>query len=485
MLPTSAFVLAVLPVLDATVLAPKQPLTVRHTRRQMPDCQHPGGVRGIDPSCWQTLDMTQYTKDWWTKNSPDCAGLGFSTCFLGKHNLGTHDCTGMRPGACPTPDPPSDGTAQDWYILYNIYSINQVFNSLYTAIGNANTLASESVGAIVTLLDPPKTTNVLLNDLLTALNAGLGLIPGPESQIVQLILHTAQQLPGIAKYLFPVGTAQTQIDQWASLANEVGTLVKDYQGNISQIIPAVNNDIDNFIAFASTGSFSTFPPPDAAVESDALLKGQSKMQFFKLVADLHAQGLHTYIIGQALGQNNIQIARAIDTDINELQLNSSDNLAYDTGCGKGYDANGICSAFWFDRKAKVTYSLNNYKSMATNYHNQLSAMFGNWTSGDLLFGGAARCAASGGLKGTLAQTVIGNKGVVTPDCLSSGKICTWDVNSLEVDHEFTDCPSQPNYVTAGCTGRCGNSDGSSNANVPNGYIGGYLQNAFITCVCNS
>ena len=74
---------------------------------------------------------------------------------------------------------------------------------------NANTLASESVGAIVTLLDPPKTTNVLLNDLLTALNAGLGFIPGPESKIVQMILHTAQQFPGIGKYLFSVGTART------------------------------------------------------------------------------------------------------------------------------------------------------------------------------------------------------------------------------------------------------------------------------------
>ena len=466
---------AILPV-AVSILACSQITTAAATRprpRQAPDCQHPGGLGGIDPSCWETLQLTQYTKDWWTKNSAECGTRGFATCFLGKANMGQNDCTGVKPNAC-TPPSGTGLSAQDLYVAYNIYAINQVFLSLYLAMGNANTLASESVGAIVTLLDPPKQTNIFLNDLLTALGAGLGIIPGPEGKIANLILSTAQQLPGIAKYLFPTGTINTVVDQWASISNEVATVVKAYQNNLAQMIPAVENDITNFLAFASTGQFSVTPLPDLSNEFNSLLTA-----------------LTTFIVGKALEFNNMVLTRAIDTDINELQLNSTDDLAFQTGCGDGYDAAGICGPYWFDATAKVTYSLNNYNSMSKSPHDAMETLFANWTTGDLLFGGAARCAASGGPQGSsLAQTVIGKDGKVVLDCLSSAQICTWDVNSIDVQHEYTDCASQPGYVVDGCSGDangCGNSDGSTaSVNVPNGYVGGYLLGAPQTsCVCNT
>ena len=220
--------------------------------------------------------MTKYTQDWWAKNSADCTGVGFSTCFFGKHGLGTRDCTGIKPQFCPVPDFAANSSAQDFYIFYNIYAINEVFNSLWTAVGNANGLAADSVGAIVKLLNPTKPPqNLLLNDLLTALSAGLALIPGSASEIVNLVVHAAQQAPGVVKYLFPVGTTQTQVDQWASISNEIGNLVKTYQDSLSKIIPVINNDVNNFIAYASTGGFSVFPAPGIDVESDVLLKGQA------------------------------------------------------------------------------------------------------------------------------------------------------------------------------------------------------------------
>ena len=411
--------------------------------------------------------MTQYTTDWWAKNSAECGTRGFATCFLGKANMGQNDCTGVKPNAC-TPPSATGLSAQDLYIAYNIYAINQVLLSLYLAMGNANTLASESVGAIVTLLNPPKQTNIFLNDLLTALGAGLGIIPGPEGKIASLILSTAQQLPGIAKYLFPTGTINTVVDQWASISNEVATVVKTYQTSLAALIPAVENDLTNFLAFASTGAFSVTPLPDLSNESNSLLTA-----------------LTTFIVGKALAANNIQLTRAIDTDINELQLNSSDSLAFQTGCGTGYDANGICGPYWFDPTTKTTYSLNNYNAMSRSPHSDMITLFANWTSGSLLFGGAARCAAAGGPNpdGLAAQTPTVNPadGSVTLDCLSSAQICTWDVNSIDVQHEYTDCASQPGYVVDGCSGDangCGNSDGSTaSVNVPSGYIGGYLLGA--------
>lgn len=134
----------------------------------------------------------------------------------------------------------------------------------------------------MTLLDPPQATNVVLNDVLTALSAGLGLISGLEG-IAGLILRVSNQIPGVAKYLFPVGNTQDQVNQWASISNEVGTVVQQYQKSVSQIIPTINNDVTNFIAYASTGGFSVTPLPDLSNESDALLKG-----------------LTTFIVGKAL-----------------------------------------------------------------------------------------------------------------------------------------------------------------------------------------
>ena len=440
-------------------------------RDQAAQCSHPGGVNGIESSCWDLLNMTAYTKSWWSRNSAKCgAGANFSTCFWELHNLGTTDCTGVKPGACPVPRP-TGFTAQDWYIAYNIYAINQVFYSLYMAIGNANTLASETVGAIVALLDPPKNTNVFVNDLLTALAAGVGILPG-GTPIRDFLVRVANQPSPVGKYLFPVGTAQSQVTQWSSIANQLGTVAQWYQSNVSEIIPVVNNNVDNFIDFASTGLFSVNPLPDLSDESDNLLKG-----------------LTTYIVSLALTANNVVVGRAVDTDVAQLQQNSSDNLAFNTGCGSGYDSNGICSAYWFDSKTKTTYSLDNLGDIFYDFHDTMGTLFDNWTTGDLLFTGAARCLAQGGTKpGGLATTVINSAGNVSVDCLSNIKICTWDMNSLDVEHEFTDCPSQTDYIVKGCGNRngCENADGAlMDVTVPHGYLGAYLQDSNgNTCVCN-
>lgn len=297
-----------------------------------------------------------------------------------------------------------------------------MFLSLYQAIGNANTLASERVGAVVALLDPPKTKNIFAHDLLTALSAGLALLPGANT-IAGTIVKTASQIPSIVGLLFPVGTTDSRIAQWANIDNELATVVQYYQGNISEIIPAVNNNLENFIAYAGTGQFSVNPLPDLSDESDALLQGLLVLSSFATSTFTDdTKGLTTFVIGKALDVSNIHLSRATNLDVHELQTTSGDYISFDTGCGDGYDEKGICGSCWFDAKNKVTYTLNKYKSMADSYHDQMETMFGNWTTGDLIFGGAARCAAAGGLKdGSLATTVINpNAGnAVSFDCLSS------------------------------------------------------------------
>lgn len=128
---------------------------------QISRCEHPSQSQ-IDPSCWDTLDMSQYTYNWWKNNEKICGTTSnFSTCFWDRHGLASIDCTGIQPSTCIFPTSTSF-TAQDYYIAYNIYGINQVFNSYWQGMENANTIAAESIGAIVQLIDPPRKTNVHL-----------------------------------------------------------------------------------------------------------------------------------------------------------------------------------------------------------------------------------------------------------------------------------------------------------------------------------
>ena len=437
---------------------------------QEESCQNPGGVNGIDPSCWDILDMSNYTNTWWANNNAKCGGetANFSTCFWELHDLGTRDCTSVTPGACPEPDN-SGLSAQDWYIAYNLYAINQVFSSLYLAIGNANTLAGETVGAIVALIDPPLKENLLTDDILTALSATINIILPVGTLFQRHFIALTQQTPPVSKYLFPVGTTQSQITQWSSIQQELAIVVENYQSNVSQIIPTINNNEDIFVTFAESGAFSVNPLPNLANESDKLLLG-----------------LNTFIISKAFQANNLIIGQATDTDINQLVANTSSagGLSVDTGCqGTGYNVEGLCGPFYYDPTIGDTFSLDNLGDMRTNYTKQLQTVLGNWTTGDMLFGGAYRCQNDGGVQGSLASTVIQTDGNITLDCLSDLKVCEWNLGSLGADDEFTDCPTQTGYVVNGCRG-CW--DGSLDVNVPNAYLGAYLVNPGENdCVCNT
>lgn len=440
------------------------------TMSQAEACQNPGGVNGIDPSCWDILDMSNYTNTWWANNNAKCGGetANFSTCFWELHDLGTRDCTSVTPGACPEPDN-SGLSAQDWYIAYNIYAINQVFLSLWIAIGNANTLAAETVGAIVALIDPPLKENLMTDDILTALSATINIILPVGTLFQRHFIALTQQTPPVSKFLFPIGTTESQITQWESIQQELAIIVGYYQSNVSQIIPTINNNEDIFVTFAESGSFSVNPLPNLANESDKLLLG-----------------LNTFIISKAFQANNLIVGQSTDTDINQLVANTSSQggLAYDTGCdGNGYNSDGLCGPFYFDPTIGDTFSLDNLGDMRTNYTKQLQIVLGNWTTGDMLFGGAYRCQNDGGIQGSLASTVIHTNGNIDLDCLSDIKVCEWSLASLDADSEFTDCPTQAGYVVNGCVG-C--PDDSLAINVPNGYIGAYLVNpGEQDCVCNT
>ena len=407
--------------------------------------------------------MSQYTYNWWTNNAEICGTpSNFSACFWDRHGLSSIDCTGIQPSTCVFPTN-TNFTARDYYIAYNIFGINQVFNSYWQGMENANSIAAENIGTIVQLLDPPKKTNVHLNEVLLALGTSLQFLNVVSlAGLVKGIVIANQQSPQVFKNLVPVGTTETQITQMFDLSSSLGAIVQQYQQNIADSIPLIVNDVDTFVNFASTGQFQVNPLPNIAVASDQLLTG-----------------LQTFVVSRALTANNVIITRANNTNIAELAAGANNGLSYTTGCENGYDSNNFCGPFWYDNTTNTTYSLDGRGNMADDFSAIRQEIFSNWTTPESLYRGAAGCHDIGGSNGQLDQfLILGN--TLNTACLSNTQVCTWDLTSLDEDHEFADCPSQAGYIVNGCMGE---DDG---VNVPNGYIGQWLTDPpFLDQVCNS
>lgn len=396
-------------LLQSATLVRAQILTFTETR----NCSDPGGIFPLNPECWNTLAVKQYLTEWSVAHNTTClSGTPFAQCFLEVLNMGEVDCVGITSGTCPPPSwiefQSNNISVQDYYVAYNIYSVWSFFNGYYAAIGNARSAATDSIGAIVALLDPPKATHGLLDDILTALSVGLSFVSVDAGPLIGALITGIQQAPGVGKYLFPVGTLNTQVAQFDEIANSMGTVTSYLQDNVTSALAAIQNDTETFLAIVGSGNFSVNPVPSIADQSDSILTA-----------------LNTYVISQCLQANNWVVTRAIDTDVNELQANGSAAGWNIPGCGTGYDSNSICGAYYFNKAIDVSFSLTNNGDMSKNPTTDMSQFFANWTTPDLLFNGAAQCEAQGG---SAPNVTVGASGV-DASCLSNMKVCTWYVIS--------------------------------------------------------
>ena len=372
------------------------------------DCQDPAGVNGISPACWNALEINTHVNNWWSTFNSTCrSGTSFAQCFLQIIDMGTEDCIGITSGTCPPPSwteyKSQNISVKDYYIAYNIYSVWTFFNGYWTAIGNARSAATDNIGAIVALLDPPKKSNGLLNDILTALAVGLTFVAPEVDPLVAGVINAAQQAPVVAKYLFPVGTLDTQVAQFDQIANSMGTVTTYLQSNVSSALAAIQNDPTTFLAVTGSGNFSVNPVPTISQQSDTIL-----------------DALNTYVISQCLQANNWVIARAIDTSIDQLQKNGSGNWDI-PGCGNGYDSSSRCGAYYWNQAIDVTFTLTNNGVLSDDPTAPMNQLFANWTTPDLLFNDAAQCQAQGGS----APVVTTGSSGVDASCLSNMKVCTW------------------------------------------------------------
>lgn len=270
------------------------------------------------------------------------------------------------------------------------------------------------------IIDVSDSQQLILQDVLLALQSVFALIPGPLGvyaahsafsftwqAIAQVMSNALNTIPNIGRFLFPVGDSASQIIQLADLsANFVQTVLVPVQSNLNQTLSSVMSNVTEFLAFASQGNFTALPPS---------LPDQSNYLYF---------AFNTYLISQALNGNNVYGIIARGTNPQQLATNGS-TLNYDIDC-QGYNEQNVCDAWWYSGNYESAFTLDDFSHMNRNYGQQITELFANLTTGQLLFEGALACNAEGNFGQPVNITV--NAAGVNTACISQLRILTWDMS---------------------------------------------------------
>ncbi|KAL8685994.1 MAG: hypothetical protein Q9218_007419, partial [Villophora microphyllina] len=380
--------------------------------------------------CWQVLNITGYINDWISFNQAECDSkdMGFADCF---HYIEFQDganCTSFTGlSQCPSLDTRSftgrTNGAHAYYVAFNIWNIQNWFRTYYQAVGGANGLASDNINMIARTLNIPTPKSISVLDILAGLAWAFGLIspsgyaeriPKLGEKIVgfgaqapgEYLLRAVQGSPTLARNLVAKGDLSDTNVQIAEMGSDLARITAQLQTNIQNAIIVVMSNFSLFFDFVEDGFFST------------------QIENINTVAQNVTLALNTYLVSQALQDDNVIITRALDTDVNQLQLNGS-AYQYDTGCGQGYDEWGMCGSWWYDSTNHISYGLESLKDMLNNYTDPLESLFNQGiTTPELLFMNSQLCAdASSSTQGNAPGTSLSTStGIWNTECISNMKI---------------------------------------------------------------
>ena len=436
--------------------------------------------------CWEVLNITGYVRDWVSFNQARCNGedMGFADCFVYIEVGGGQNCTAFTGRSqCPSPDPTTFAAhfngAQAYYVAFNIWNIQNWFFTYYLAVQGANGLVSDNVNTIARTLNLPLPPSFPVVDLLATLAFAFGLLsPSGYAAVLprlgekvgaqapgEYLLRAVQNTPTLSRNLVSAGDLSKTDVQVAQLGSDLAEITSQLENNIQSSVVMVLSNFSIFFDFVQDGFFST------------------QIEDLNTLAANVTLSLNTYLVSQALQDDKVIITRAIDTDVNELQLNGS-AVDLDTGCGNGYDEWGMCGSWWYDETSNTSYGLESLKDMMINYTDALESLFNQGiTTPDLLFINSQVCAdVAGSTQGSAPGTSLStNIGVWNTECIANLKICSWDLVNLGVTNEFTDCDHESSFAMNGC----GAGEDTVQVNVPASYIGPYMTSPlFEGQVCN-
>lgn len=430
---------------------------------------------GRDNKCWQELQLTTWLENWIVGNT--CyQDESFASCFLRKVGYPELDCTGIKLDTCTPPPMKPDMDPRIFYVAFNFYAVNQYFGSWYDAVGGAATLAGLNVDQIVQLINPPDTTNLIMDNILIALTGIFAVAPGlgynvgnALDQIVKTGMEVSKSLrlglvfvenaiigfPQIGRFLYPIDTPASQLVQIADLKNRLGDLIAQVQGNLNKTVVSVMADPTEFLAFASQGNFTASAPS---------LPDQQQYMLY---------GFNTYIISACLAGNNIQGTIALGTNVQSLATNGSQNsLAYDLSACVGYNSENVCDTWWYSGNYASTFGLNDFSHKERSYGDLMTTLFQKYTTGQLLFDNAYACNQNGQY-GQPAKVTV-NAGGLNTQCLSQLRVLTWDMSCTNIRDR--QCEFLEEGPQGGFLGNCGSHSYFSVMDepvycVPNGYLG--------------
>ena len=439
--------------------------------------------------CWGVLNVTGFLEDWVVFNQDRCDSeqMAFADCYIYIELGSGANCTAFTGRSqCLPPDPRNFASrtngAQAYYAAFNIWNIQNWFFSYYIALQGANSLSSENVNTIARTLNIPVPKGFPLMDVLAGLAFAFGLlspsgygallpklgekVSGFGAQVPgEYLLRAVQNAPTLSRNLLDSSQLSQTDVQVAQLSSDLARVTSQLQNNVQNALISVLSNFTLFMDFVDDGYFS------------------SQIENLNTLAQNITLAFNTYVVSQALQDDEVIITRALDTDVNELQVNGS-AVQYDTGCGHGYNEWGMCGNWWYDSMYHVSYGLESTKDMLLNFTDALDSLFSQGiTTPQLLFMNSQFCAnAAGSVQGNAPGTGLNTKtGVWNTECISNLKICTWDLTNLDVDKEFTDCPTESSFAREGC----GQGFDINQALVPISYIGQWLTSGdFEGLVCN-
>ncbi|KAF8534693.1 hypothetical protein BDD12DRAFT_895362 [Trichophaea hybrida] len=299
-------------------------------------------------TCYNTLGMDSYFRDWWNTNQNLC-GNEFAQCFLKyNHNAGLK-CNIIATDSCSAPVASAQwDSIQQFYGVWNIFSIHQFFTQYYIALGLAQGIALGRVGDIVSTMSPPpqetmdgKIAAILIAFSFGEFAMGKELISGAEAVIMKMRYIGMSALAGSAaqmsNYLW--GTSHGQVTQSqlaiADLQNKLSDMTNVYMQQVGTLLQQIQDDPVQFLTLCQNGGFSTGIVTPLSTEVSGIL---NQLTIFVLGTILKS-------LGAIINLSPIIVAASTSL----VKCSSLDNW-------------NSCGQWWYDADTHSTYTLENTQS---------------------------------------------------------------------------------------------------------------------------
>ncbi|EKJ75351.1 hypothetical protein NXS19_010794 [Fusarium pseudograminearum] len=424
------------------------------------DCA-PNSSTGLKAECWKALDMDKYIKDWVAANgtAANCEELGFAQCYLQANGFTGLTCNLITSDTCPpfnTKSVEKYESNQQFYALWNIYTIYQFFNQYSQALSNGASLAGQTIDAIVAKVAPPVEANTPQSELFSVLTSTLGvvstftgLIPGNAGLGVGVIrggLSAALDLAGkLGKPLKITQKANDRFVQLGDIGSGLAKFVETYQQNLLDSVKTIQGDQELFLAACSEGGFSQRVTTSLTIQASTLYR---QLQLFILSSALKANGI---ISSRSTGL----LAQDVARDTGEVTCDS-------------LSAASSCFQWFVDEKAKNTYSFHNPNDWSNTHVDLMVAIIDN---------GWADLADVFEIENCAGKTPEFDPATLGITCLATHGYCEWDYSGKTPSttvKQWTNCDNDSKWGTL-----C--SSFAEGKLVPESYLGPLLSNSAFFC----